>query len=139
MAALKGKGTDMTKSKPVDMARNLHEVTLARKDKPDVRWTGRLIAEVDSDRERRDGGHRNSARWTRLQLWELKDGAWLAATIGCSDREGEVDIGDVLRIPLTTVNGVAPWHEAMEFWQWSWLAKKLAERMGWDVVEVIGE
>jgi hypothetical protein len=27
----------------------------------------------------------------------------------------------------------------MRFFGWSWLAKKLAFQLGWDVVEVIGE
>jgi hypothetical protein len=124
-------------------------VTLARKDKPDVRWTGRLLAEVDSDTESRDGGG-SKRRWTRLQLWELESGAWLAASIGCSDRDGEVDIGDVALIrshhPTRGAPPVAPERgaderrkEVMEFFGWSWLAKKLAKQMGWEVVEVIKE
>jgi hypothetical protein len=113
-------------------------ITLPRKDKSDVRWTGRRLAQVDSDTEARDGG-RTKGRWARLQLWELESGAWLAASIGCSDREGEIDIGDIKVIPAAAVSGTDPRGDVMDFFGWSWLAKKLAAQLGWDIVEVIEE
>ena len=141
---MKTEGAAGTAKKP-----GLETIELARKDKPDVRFTGRLLAEVDSDTEGRDGGRTNKGRWTRLQLWELESGAWVAASIGCSDKPGEIDIGDVEKIPTHVVVDEGTQDErlpagdeerqrrVMEFFGWSWLAKKLAERMGWDVVETI--
>lgn len=130
---------------------HFEDVEIARKEKPDVRFRGRLLGEVDSRSERDDGRRTNSGRWTQLQLWELESGTWIAAAIGCSDRDGEIDIGDIARIPADnsfTAQEMAEFIEdpditreqrAMAFWGWSWLAKKLADKLGWDVVEVISE
>jgi hypothetical protein len=132
---------------------DLEEVEIARKEKPDVRFKGRLLAEVDSRTDADRGGRTNSGRWTSLQLWELESGTWVAAAIGCSDKDGEIDIGDIERIPTHHIVEVANGRDigderaplepksreqrAMDFWGWSWLAKKLADKLGWDVVEDI--
>lgn len=122
-------------------------VEIARKDKPDARFAGRLLGSVDSNtlksREKAPG------RWTRLELWELESGNWVAAAIGCSDRPGEFDLGDVEVIRTHAVEGEAGEGEraelspadrrvaVMRFFGWTWLAKALAEQLGWDVQEVI--
>lgn len=130
---------------------DFEDVEIARKDAPDVRFTGRLLAEVDSDTEGRNGGRTNRGRWTRLQLWELKSGTWIAAAIGCSDRQGEIDIGEIERIPpvnagsrgftedRTIGSEMDRANRVMQFFGWTWLAKKLADQLGWDTVEVIDE
>lgn len=124
-------------------------VELARKDKSDVRFTGRLLGEVDSDTEGRDAGRTNRGRWTRLQLWELASGTWVAAAIGCSDKPNEIDLGDIVVVPtdVDSYEGTPDerlaadeserMRRVMAFFGWSWLAKKLADQLGWDVVEVI--
>lgn len=125
---------------------DFEEVEIARQDAPDVRFRGRLVAEVDSKDETREN-RKPKERWKRLELWELETGDWVAASIACSDREGEIDFADadgVLiireagRLTNEGARGVdAMRKEAMEFFGWTWLAKALAERAGWDVVEEI--
>lgn len=138
--------------KKASMTDEFEDVEITRKDAPDVRFRGRLIAEADSKEETRQAG-REKTRWTRLEVWELESGDWIAASIGCSDKPGEIDVGDYRRIARAsgatidlgddlTVEpydgGVDAMHrQAMEFFGWSWLAKALARNAGWDVVEQI--
>lgn len=134
--------------------RGFETVEIARKDAPDVRFKGRLLGRVDSDTDgdaRADRAQGKRDRWTRLELWELKSGTWVAASIGCSDRKGEVDIGtiEVVRTHETIEGDINTDDERVEvgedrrrlevlhFFGWTWLAKKLAEQLGWDVAEVI--
>lgn len=128
-------------------------VEITRKDAPDVRFRGKLIADADSRDDTRQE-RRQKDRWTRLEVWELESGDWVAASIGCSDKPGEIDVGEVQRIRLAEEE-MRPIGEdgkegapekrspesmqrsAMSFFGWSWLAKALARNAGWDVVERI--
>lgn len=136
---------------PTGLQTGFEMIEIARKEQPDVRFRGRLIASADSREEDRDVRKRDRPHWTRLELWELESGAWVAASIGCSDKPGEIDIGDVLTITPDGANaapGMAvaeAWHggpkpkeiQVMDFFGWTWLAKRLADKAGWDVVEEI--
>jgi hypothetical protein len=121
-------------------------VTICRNGKPDVEIHGKLLASIDS-REHTRQGEREKTRWTELQFWELADGNWLAASVACSDRTGEIDYGEIHMIERAGNDPDGAWIrneaqarlKAMDFWQWTWLAKELAEENGWDVVERIGQ
>lgn len=120
------------------------EVRIPRKDKPDVKFRGRLLAQVDSRGEDRRGV---KDRWTQLELYELESGKWVAASVGCSNRDGEIDFGEVCvidertaQIEITIGEGVSVITRetrVMEFFGYTWLSKLLAEQLGWDVDEVI--
>ena len=117
------------------------EVEIARKEKADVAFNGRLLGMVDSrDYTRPHEAKRD--RWTRFEVWETEDGNWVIANIGCSDRAGEIDVGDTITITPTSDDATFPaeqWavNRAMAFFGWTWLAKNLAEKMGWNVLERI--
>lgn len=135
------------------------EVNILRKDKPDLVFAGRLVAEIDSKPEAEANARKTGDRWTDLAVYELPSGDWVAVTIACSDKAGETDFGEAVVIRRAS-NGIvveavdqpdtpAPKdlrpvtdeadaealsrRAAMEFWRWTWLAKKLADRAGWDV------
>lgn len=134
------------------------EIDIMRKDKPDVVFEGKLIARVDS--RNFPGAHGGGGKhWTELEIYELRSGEWVACSIACSDKEGQVDFGEVeylgakvlgcdddISISAPISNDPAAqsdprfWQKraAMKFWGWSWLAKELAEKAGWDVRERIG-
>lgn len=120
------------------------EVNVLRKDKPDVVFKGKLIAEADSRQEAEASARKSSDRWTELAVYELQSGDWVAISIACSDKAGETDFGDALLIEIDDAPGVDSLTvaemraRAMQFWGYTWLAKKLAEEAGWDVRERIG-
>ncbi|HEX5183570.1 MAG TPA: hypothetical protein VFW19_10520 [Allosphingosinicella sp.] len=115
--------------------KEFEDVEIARRDAPDVRFRGRLLASVSSKDETRQT-ERRKTRWTELELWELESGAWVAASMACSDADGEIDFGSIEHVPAD-----APEDErrrrAMGLWSYSWLAKALAAKLGWDVVETL--
>lgn len=119
------------------------EVYIARKNAPDVSFTGTLLHETKSP---------GRERWTSLELWSLGGdwgGDWVAVSMGMSDKEGEVDVGDAVLIrriveeqdPSTlhrakrSRDDAEMAREAMAFWGWTWLAKKAADALGWSYVE----
>lgn len=110
------------------MPDEFEQVEIARKELADVRFNGRLLARIDS-KGSIEG--RDKQRWTELAVWELPSGKWVAASIGCSDKAHEIDIGDVEVIEKAETNVMRLL--AMQFWGWTWLAKDLAEKAGWDV------
>jgi hypothetical protein len=132
------------------MSDEFEEVTILRKDKPDLVFEGKLIAEVDSKAEAEANGRKSNDRWTELALYELRNGDWLAVSVACSDKAGESDFGEVKRILQVDESllemgdeGLTPIkvseeqrrRQAMAFWNWTWLAKKLATEQGWEVRE----
>ena len=105
------------------------EVNILRKDAPDIVFSGKLIAYADNKEEQEQNAKRSSDRWTELAVYQLEGGDWVACALACSDKPGEVDFGDATIIPANDP------HAAMTFFEWTWLAKKLAHRAGWDVRE----
>lgn len=103
-------------------------VELRRENKPDVAFEGRLLAFADSKDEAEANPRKSAARWTELSVYELRDGSWVAVTEAISDKPGEVDFGTAIKLAAGDIRG------AMEFFGWTWLAKKLAVDAGWDVV-----
>lgn len=130
----------MTDAKKQTGGSAYEEIEVARKEKADVRFKGRLLGSVDS-RGMDSRGAKD--RWTRLELYELESGKWVATSVGCSDRPGEIDIGEVevieppFEADFMEVDQLPREQQAMAFWGHSWLAKAMADKMGWDVVEVI--
>lgn len=114
---------------------NFELVELIRKDKPDVRFVGRLIASADSRRPNVPSP-REGSRWTECEVYETPAGKWVAVAIACSDRPGERDHTDTARLIEQDAPAVMQ-RAVMEAFGWSWVAKKLASAAGWDVVEVL--
>ncbi|WP_374139377.1 hypothetical protein [Sphingomonas sp.] len=132
-------------------------VELRRQDKPDIAFEGRLLAFADNKDEAEANPRKSAARWTELSVYELRDGSWVAVSEAISDKPGEVDFGEAhvigdQWIPTYHLGGTdfsyaeadkrrekVPDRErhrrAMDFFGWTWLAKKLAADAGWDVVE----
>lgn len=104
-------------------------VELRRQDKPDVAFEGRMLAFADNKDEAEANPRKSAARWTELSVYELRDGSWAAVSEAISDKPGEVDFGQAIRLKAGDMTG------AMEFFGWTWLAKKLAAVAGWDMVE----
>lgn len=137
------------------------EVNILRKDAPDVVFKGKLVAEVSSRDASEASARRSSDRWTELAVYELESGDWVAVSVACSDKPGETDFGNVRVIPVagkgqSGADAAVSLHaegaleigpartiddrrrDAMDFFGWTWLAKKLADEAGWDVRERIG-
>lgn len=138
-----------------DMDDGFETVEIAVKDAPDIRFKGRLIASISSRDEHRQAG-RDKARWTELEVYELRSGNWVAAAIGCSDKPDEIDVAepDAVRViaceePIDSIDDwlkkldkkkrpeTAMQMDVMKAFGWTWLAKKLAAQEGWDVVRTI--
>lgn len=117
------------------MENEFENVDLMQKDAPDVRFRGKLLGMTDSRKADKRAASRNSDRYTRLELYELPSGKWVAASVACSDRQGEVDIARVKLI--NEIAGEPEQTAVLEFFGWTWLAKEFADEMGWDHVQEI--
>lgn len=111
------------------------DVEIARRDAPNVCFRGRLLASINSKDETRQAD-RKKTRWSALEVWELESGAWVAASIACSDVEGEIDFGAVEHIAADVAMEERR-RRVMGLFGYTWLAKKMAERLGWDVAETL--
>ena len=130
------------------------DVEIAVKDAPDVTFRGRLIAKISSKDDTRQGD-RNKTRWTDLEVYELESGDWVACAVAVSDKGGEIDFAradgvtwigraagfEFINDPSNSLASVQKdrsdedmQREAMAAFGWSWLAKDMAEKAGWDVI-----
>lgn len=94
------------------------EFTIARDDKPDLKFTGVLVAEVQSSANSSSNRFSGSnGRWTVLKLYKSKAGKYICQQIGRSQWEKESDrySGAVCHSPA----------EAIAFFGHGWLAKEL--------------
>jgi hypothetical protein len=134
-------------------------IELMQKDAPDVRFRGKLLGEIDSRQVDERQRARDSDRYTKLELYLLEGGNWVAAKVACSDRTGEVDIAAVKLLAksrteprnMSDLEFLQDRHmpafvsvekseeerrrEALEAFGWTWLAKAFADKMGWDHVQ----
>jgi hypothetical protein len=108
-------------------------VEIARKDRPDIRFEGRLIDDISSRDESRQT-ERKKDRWTELAVYELRSGNWAVCLIACSDKDDEIDFGDC-EVVTWQQDESAMRRAVIANWNWTWLAKALADKAGWDVVE----
>jgi hypothetical protein len=109
-------------------------VEINRKDEPDVRFEGKLLAEVNTRDDTRQKG-REKTRWRTLELYELRSGKWVATNVACSDVADEIDFGTTLTLDQADLDERR--RAVMGFWGNSWLAKSAAAELGWDVTETI--
>lgn len=103
---------------------------------PEFQFYGKLLIEVTTQNR-----GRTKARWTELRLWETPAGAWVMESVGCSDDDGHVDITDAEAFPpiggLDEIQGgyrgKGREERVMDWLGWSYAAREMASKMGWDL------
>ena len=102
------------------------EITLSRDHRSDLRFNGRLRAQVSSARE-------GAMRWTDLTLYEAQDGRLIINRIGRSTRPREVD-----RHAVYIVSNTDELIDALSrYGDLGWLSKRLLDEAGIDVAETL--
>jgi len=109
---------------------------------PDVHFEGQLIAEYTTQ-----NASGTKDRWSEIRLWETAAGTWIVENVGCSRRQGESDLRDVLVLD-ESIEESAPIgahdsdeemsqflrEKVMAFLGWTTVAKAFAREAGWDVI-----
>jgi len=120
--------------------------TYARLGASDIIVHGELIGSISAQQSQMKIGD----VWTDLDVWQLSDGDWLAARSQTTLDVHGLTFSEVHRIRRPNVGDsftseVASESEAqgilvlraMTFFGWSWLAKDLADQLGWQITESI--
>lgn len=128
------------------------KVSLVCANGPELRFEGRVLAEVTTQR-----ANGSKTRWTELRLWQTRAGNFIAESVGCSDADNQRDLCDALVVEVLTEfavkdeGGVAVGVERkgkmpltddqkldiMRFFKWSGPARELASKMDWTFVREI--
>ena len=106
------------------------EITLLRDNSPDLKFTGRLLAQVSSRLNDSDKVASYYSRWTVLELYEAKPlpllpiSTWVCYSEGRSSYPGEYTrkAGEVAK----------NMEEIKNYFGYGWLAKKLYDEAGID-------
>lgn len=98
---------------------------------PDLHFEGRLVGAYSTQNRAE-----TKRRWTELQLWETRGGAWIAESVGRTVDEREFDIVEAAVIEAGGEEEVRR-RAVMEAWGWTSAAKAFAREQGWDVVRKV--
>lgn len=100
----------------------MEQFTICRDNERDLRFTGEMIASVDSK-------GKSNGRWTVLKLYKTESGKYVAEQIGRTNWDGEHD-----RFSATVCETE---NDVIEALGTGWLAKELYEQAGIECIENI--
>jgi hypothetical protein len=125
-------------------------INVALVGEQDVAFSGKLIEAVEAVAS--DPSMKDHDQWARLAIYELESGDWIAVRYTEATSVQGSPIGDYRKFrrsdddmlvldgnDLRPVEHDESWlhQQVMSFFEWSWLAKRLAAKAGWKVVREI--
>lgn len=112
------------------MSDDCKEYLVRQDDGPDLRFTGALIASVESSQERESRLYSGeTGRWDELELYRTTAGSFVCMIENCSRWTGERNTRRA-----AVVSSAA---EVIDFFGHGWLAKEIYDEAGIENVQVV--